>query len=184
MVETLANKHYRMTKKYLTIILIIIGFQSDVDAQKNNEIFTIYLVRHSEKELTSNNYSDPPLTQCGEQRSENLSSFLKDVPLDAIYSTNYNRTKNTALPTALSKELEIKEYNPEDLKDFSKLLIDSKQDALVVGHSNTTGVLAGLLVGEEIGEFDLAIYNRVYQAVIYQNSGRLHLFHSAFDCND
>ena len=184
MVETLANKHYRMTKKYLTIILIIIGFQSDVGAQKNNEIFTIYLVRHSEKELTSNNYSDPLLTQCGEQRSENLSSFLKDVPLDAIYSTNYNRTKNTALPTALSKELEIKEYNPEELKDFSKLLMENKQDALVVGHSNTTGVLAGLLADEEIGEFDLEIYNRVYQVVVHEKSSRLHLLHTSFDCNN
>lgn len=181
MVETIANKHYRMTKKYLTIILIILGFQSDVGAQKNNEIFTIYLVRHSEKDSTPN---DPPLTLCGELRSESLSSFLSAVKLDAVYSTNYNRTKNTALPTAISKGLDIKEYNPEELKDFSKLLMENKQDALVVGHSNTTGVLAGLLVGEEIGEFDLAIYNRVYQVVIYKNSGRLHLFHTAFDCND
>ena len=179
--ETLPNKHFRMTKKYLTIILIILAALTNVVAQTDNEIFTIYLVRHSEKESTSN---DPQLTQCGEQRSKSLSIFLNDLQLDAIYSTNYNRTKNTALPTALSKELEIKEYNPEELKDFSKLLIDSKQNALVVGHSNTTGVLAGLLVGEDIGEFDLAIYNRVYQVVIYQNSGRLHLFHTAFDCND
>ena len=173
-----------MTKKYLAIILIILGFQSDVGAQKNNEIFTLYLVRHSEKDTSSDNYSDPPLTQCGEQRSESLSSLLRDVQLDAIYSTDYNRTKNTALPTARSKGLEIKEYNSEKLADFSNLLLESKQDALVVGHSNTTGVLAGLLVGEEIGEFDLDIYNRVYQVVIYENSGRLHLLHTAFDCND
>jgi len=184
MVKPLANKHYRMTKKYLTIILIMLGFQSNVGAQENNEIFTIYLVRHSEKDTSSNNYSDPPLTQCGEQRSESLSSFLIDVHLDVIYSTDYNRTKNTALPTAQSKGLEIKEYNAEILNDFSKLLLESKQDALVVGHSNTTGVLAGLLVGEGIGEFDLDIYNRVYQVVIYENRGRLHLLHTAFDCND
>ena len=67
---------------------------------------------------------------------------------------------------------------------FSKLLIANQQDALVVGHSNTTGVLAGLLVGEEIGAFDLDIYDRVYQALIYKNSGRLQLLHTAFDCND
>jgi len=184
MVETLATKHNRMTKIYLTIILIILGFQSNIIAQENNEIFTIYLVRHSEKDISSNNNSDPPLTQCGEQRSESLSSFLKDVNLDAIYSTDYNRTKNTALPTAMSKGLEIKEYNYEKLKDFSRFLLENKQDALVVGHSNTTGVLAGLLVGEEMGEFDLDIYNRVYQVVFYENRGRLHLLHTAFDCND
>ena len=171
-------------KKYFIIISMILGFQSCVDAQKDSVLFTIYLVRHSEKDLTSNNHSNPPLSQCGEQRSENLSNFLRDVNLDAIYSSDYIRTQNTALPTALSKGLEISEYNPQELEDFSKLLIANKQDVLVVGHSNTTGVLAGLLVGEEIGAFDLDVYDRVYQALMYKNSGRLQLLHTAFDCSD
>lgn len=163
-------------------ITTVLGVQSDWEIQKNSKMFTIYLVRHSEKDLTSDNHSDPPLTPCGEQRSESLSSFLSAVDLDVIYSTNYNRTKNTALPTATSKGLEIKEYDSENLKDFSNFLLESKKNALVVGHSNTTGILAGLLVGKELGEFDLDIYNRVYQVVIYNNNGRLHLLHTAFDC--
>ncbi len=84
-----------MTKKYFIIILIILGFQSNLWAQEDNETFTIYLVRHSEKESESNN---PPLTKCGEQRSEYLKEFLSDVHLDAVYSTDYVRTKSTALP--------------------------------------------------------------------------------------
>lgn len=171
-----------MTIKHLIIALIILGVQPSACAQKNDEIFTIYLVRHSEKDVT--NHSDPPLTPCGEKRSESLSHFFSAVDFDAIYSTNYNRTKSTALPTAISKGLEIKEYNPDKLKDFSAFLLKNKQDALVVGHSNTTGVLAGLLVSKELGEFDLDIYNRVYQVVICKNSGRLHLLHTAFDCED
>lgn len=162
---------------------MILGFQS-CEAQKDSELFTIYLVRHSEKDLTSNTPSNPPLSVCGEERSENLSNFLRDVELDVIYSSDYIRTKNTAKPIATSKGLEISEYNPRELEDFSKLLMDRKQDALVVGHSNTTGVLAGLLVGEEIGAFDEAIYDRVYQVIIYKNSGRLHLLHTAFDCSE
>jgi hypothetical protein len=63
-------------------------------------------------------------------------------------------------------------------------LIKNKQNALVVGHSNTTGVLAGLLVGQEIGAFDLNIYNRIYQVVIYKNQGRLHLLNTVFDCTN
>jgi len=172
-----------MTKKYLVLIILILGFQS-CQIAKNKGVFTIYLVRHSEKDLSSNNSADPPLTPCGEQRSESLSRFLRDVKLDVIYSTDYDRTKKTALPTAISKGLQIKEYNDEELIDFSKLLIKNKQDALVVGHSNTTGVLAGLLVGEEIGEFDLDIYDRVYQVAIHKKRGRLHLLHTAFNCND
>ena len=73
---------------------------------------------------------------------------------------------------------------PQELSDFAKLLIDRKQDALVVGHSNTTAVLAGLLVDEEMGAFDLDIYDRIYQVVIYKNSARLHLLHSAFVCRN
>lgn len=162
---------------------MILGFQS-CEAQKDSELFTIYLVRHSEKDLTSNTPSNPPLSLCGEERSKNLSNFLRDVELDVIYSSDYIRTKNTAKPIATSKGLEISEYNPRELEGFSKLLMDRKQDALVVGHSNTTGVLAGLLVGEEIGAFDEAIYDRVYQVIIFKNSGRLHLLHTAFDCSE
>ena len=172
-----------MTKTALIIILMVLGVQS-CGAQKDNDLFTIYLVRHSEKESTPNHHLDPPLSQCGKQRSENLSNFLKDVDLDVIYSSYYIRTKNTALPTAMSKGLVVNEYNPQKLDDFSKSLIGNKQNALVVGHSNTTGVLAGLLVGEEIAPFDLDSYNRVYKVIIYKNSGQLHLLYTAFNCND
>ena len=170
-----------MIKINLILLMLIIGFQS-CQTVKNNGVFTIYLVRHSEKDVSFNNSADPPLTYCGEQRSKSLSRFFKDVPLRTIYSTDYTRTKNTALPTATVKGMEIKEYNEEELVDFSKLLIKRKQDALVVGHSNTTGVLAGLLVGEEFGEFELDIYDRIYQVVLRKKRGRLHLLHTAFSC--
>ena len=172
-----------MTRKLITLLALVLGFQSCQIAQKG-ELFTIYLVRHSEKDLTSENEADPPLTKCGKQRSESLSTFLEDVNLDAIYSTDYNRTINTARPTANSKELKIENYNPRDLVEFSKSLLNSKKDVLVVGHSNTTGVLAGLLVGEEIGEIDLDIYDRIYQVVVSNKNGRLHLFHSPFECEE
>lgn len=171
-------------KTFSTIIFLMLGLQYDISAQSSNELFTIYLVRHAEKNMTADNYSDPPLTQCGQERAKSLGSFLGDVDLDAIYSTDYSRTRSTALPTAITKELEIKLYNSNELEDFSKLLIDCKQDALVVGHSFSTGVLAGLLTDQELEAFDLSIYNRIYQVVIYKNTGRLHLLHTAFDCED
>ena len=172
-----------MPKKLITLLILVFGFQSCQVAQKS-DLFTIYLVRHSEKDLKSENEADPPLTKCGMKRSESLSRFLEDVKLDAVYSTGYNRTINTAKPTANSKELKIEKYNPRDLVGFSKLLIDAEKDVLVVGHSNTTGVLAGLLIGEELGEIDLDIYDRIYQVVINNKNGRLHVFHSPFECKE
>ena len=171
-----------MTIKLLSLLVIILTFQS-CQIAKNKAFFTLYLVRHSEKELSEMDHSDPPLTPCGQQRSESLSGFLNDVPIEVVYSTDYTRTRNTAFPTAKSKGLNIEVYDAEGLEDFSKLLIKRKQNALVVGHSNTTAVLAGIMVGEEFGEFDLDIYDRIYQVVVRKKRGRLHLLHTAFKCD-
>ena len=173
-----------MKKTQFLLLILILGLQS-CGSWKDRGFYTIYLVRHSEKEVSASMYgSDPPLTPCGKKRSESLSNFLKDVPIDIIYSTDYTRTKNTALPTAQLKGLNIQQYDGEALEDFAKVLLRQKQDALVVGHSNTTGVLAGLLTGQEIGEFDLDIYDRIYQVSLRKRRGRLHILHTAFDCNE
>ena len=171
------------TKYFLTIILPVLCLQLVVKAQDSDDIFTIYLVRHAEKEIYSTINVNPPLTQCGQLRAQSMASLLKDVDLDAIYSTDYTRTIKTAQPTAEMQGLEIQMYDPRKLKKLAKLLTNSKENALVVGHSNTTGVLAGLLTGEEIGPFDEKIYNRIYQVVIHKNTGRLHILHTSFSCN-
>lgn len=149
---------------------------------QSEEMFSIYLVRHSEKDLNSEHTSDLPLSECGEQRSAALSNFLDDVHLDAVYSTDYTRTLNTALPSANDRDLNITLYNTQDLELIANMLLESRQNALVVGHSNTTGVLAGLLVNQEIGDINLDIYDRIYQVVISGESSQLQMFHSAFEC--
>ena len=88
------------------------------------------------------------------------------------------------MPTATAKELGIENYNAEHLKEFSELLLDRKQNALVVGHSNTTGVLAGFLINENLDAYDSGIYDRIYQVVIYNDKARLHLLHMPLDCID
>ena len=35
-----------------------------------------------------------------------------------------------------------------------------------------------------VGEFDLNIYNRIYQVVVSNENSRLHLLHTAFKCED
>ena len=171
----------KMVRRVLIMCFLALAWCSDSNAQ-NDELFTIYLVRHSEKDYTSENTSDLPLSTCGKQRSIALSSFLDDVHLEAIYSTDYTRAKNTAIPTAETKDIEITLYNGQDIESFSHILLDNQQDVLVVGHSNTTGVLAGLLANQEIGDLDLDIYDRIYQVVICGESRHLHLFHSSFEC--
>ncbi len=170
--------------KHIVIAFILICTQYGTNAQGSEEIFTIYLVRHAEKAISADNPKDPPLTQCGQQRAGSLAGFLGKVDLDAIYSTDYIRTKSTAQPTANANGIAIKFYDPRDLEGFAKQLIDGKEDVLVVGHSNTTGTLAGLLAGEEVGSMTEDTYNRIYQVVIHKESKRLILLQSTFVCNN
>lgn len=176
-------------KRPLAIVLLLLAVSVGLGCKpyesiaEDHDIFTIYLVRHAEKDVATDP-ADPPLTPCGRERAQHLSTFLNDVHLDAIYSTDYARTKETAQPTARAKGLTIKEYNPVGLEEFSADLMMRQQDVLVVGHSTTTGVLAGLLVGDTIGPFDESIYNRIYQVVVCNDAGRLHVLHTSFVCED
>jgi broad specificity phosphatase PhoE len=149
------------------------------------DTYTIYLVRHAEKEVSEDNPRDPGLTPCGQERAVSLANFLGDVNIDVVYSTDYIRTKTTAEPTAKSKAKKIELYNPRELDSFAKSLLDGSQDALVVGHSNTTGVLAGLLVGKDIASVSMSedVYHRIYQVVVCGDSKQLNLFQSAFSCS-
>ena len=126
--------------RYLAITIYLI-FSCAVSA----ETFTLYLIRHAEKDLTQK--TDPNLTDKGRQTALKLKNFLSNQSLSSIYSTNYKRTLNTAKPISDLKKLSIKNYDPASLKTLAEQLIDKQQNALIVGHSNTTPELVGLLGG-------------------------------------
>ena len=170
-----------MTKSML-VAIILFGLQNVAQAQNEGDIFTIYLARHAEKESEAEDPSNPSLSPCGEMRAESLAEMLRSIRLEKIYSSPYERTLSTAEPSADLHHLEIEKYNPRELDEFSVLLLDRQQDALVLGHSNTTPVLAGLLVGERGEAFADDIYDRVYQVVISADQSRSNILHQAFRC--
>jgi len=171
-----------MIQKFLVVMMLIFGLQSMAQAQDTEKVFTIYLVRHAEKELSADNPKDPPLTPCGKQRAMSLERFLSDIDLDAVYSTYTIRTMTTSEPVAGSKGLKPQTYDGKSLDVFARFLLEKKEDALVVGHSNTTAALAGHLIGKELESIDESIYDRIYQVVITKDSAHLNLLHSAFVC--
>ncbi len=175
----------RQNKRIKWTVLLLIFLASNLPAiaqDSDPTFFTIYLVRHAEKELSGDDPKDPPLTPCGEERAASLAVFLSEVRLDAVYSSDFLRTRNTAQPVAQDKELEVRIYDHKKLEKFAEKLLERGEDVLVVGHSNSTPALAGLLVGKELEPMDESIYNRIYQVVIHKEKGKLQLFHSAFDC--
>ena len=173
----------KKTKLILVFLIFLLSFsKGNLIAQTDQATFTIYLIRHSEKEIFSENQLDLDLTECGIKRSEYLSSFFEDIDIENIYSTNYLRTIKTATPIALSKKVSIQYYDSNNLKLFSEQLLNSKQNSLVVGHSNTTPVLAGLLTDEFLQPFDESIYDRIYKVVINQGKKKLFIIKTTFNC--
>lgn len=115
---------------------------------QQSQLTTLILVRHAEKQTTETN---PSLTEAGKSRALELSKLLEGVEIDAIFSSNYNRTLETAQPTAAAKNIEVTLYDPSDLNSFAaSLLMDaSNSTKLIVGHSNTTPDLINILLKEQ-----------------------------------
>ncbi len=140
-----------MFKKAL-LAAILFFFCTSLFSQNdtNDSISTYYLIRHAEKNRSNPADKNPDLTHKGVLRALHWRQLFEQFPLDAIYSTNYKRTMHTALPTAKSKNLNIKTYHPFKI-DFQQFLKDTKgKNVLIVGHSNTIPTFANKLIGKEI----------------------------------
>ena len=60
----------------------------------------VVIVRHAEK--ATNGGNDPDLSSAGQARAEALARILKDSGITAIFTSEFNRTQETAAPTATS----------------------------------------------------------------------------------
>jgi len=136
-----------------------------------SEQHTWYFVRHFEKQLGDN----PSLTVTGKARAEALAAFFSDKPLNSVYSTDYNRTRETAAPVAALKSVDIQSYDPHNLAGFA-IKLKTQDHVLVVGHSNTTPELLGLMGGANI-TIEESEYGLVY---IVQTHGVEHRSSSVY----
>ena len=112
---------------------------------------TVILVRHAEKGGDSAD-RDPELSDAGRERARTLAHVLGELDIDAIYSTPFLRTRNTAQPIADQLGIEIT-VTPATSTMVDDLAATIRRDhagdvVLVVGHSNTIpGVVNALGAG-------------------------------------
>ena len=85
---------------YLSICLLL---SSGIWSQSDS-ITTIYLIRHCEKETSS---QDPELSEKGIARTQKWADFFEDLPIDLFYSTNTKRTATTCSMIADSQKKEF-----------------------------------------------------------------------------
>lgn len=136
-------------KRFL-IVLLVFGCTLATFAQKDKSNTTTYfLIRHAEKDRSNPDDRNPHLKDIGRERALKWSQVLKNVKLDAVYSTDYNRTKETANPTAASHHLKVIYYNPSKI-DYDAFKKETKgKTVLIVGHSNTTPKFVNALIGKD-----------------------------------
>ena len=103
----------------------------------SQECSSFYLIRHAEKVRIDKTERNPKLNDNGVLRAEKWKEVLKNINLDKIYSTNYNRTIETANPTSKSQNIDIIIYSPRNIGYRSFKEINQGKKVLIVGHSNT-----------------------------------------------
>jgi broad specificity phosphatase PhoE len=129
---------------------------------------TMIFVRHAEKALIP--VDDPGLSEVGQARAGELARQLVDADviagIDAIYSTDTRRTRETVQPIADALGLEINTYeNQEDNEPIVDEMVRRHKGKiiLVVGHSNTLPVMIADLGASKnvppIAEFE---YDNIY----------------------
>jgi phosphohistidine phosphatase SixA len=124
-------------------------WEGPYEKQIQQKTTTYYLIRHAEKDRSDKTNRNPHLTEAGKQRAEHWASVLKDVKFDGVYSTNYNRTIETATPTAKANNLELQFYDPRDLASKAFLETTKGKNVLIVGHSNTTPQFVNALLEDK-----------------------------------
>ena len=131
--------------------------QSLADAAEAD--YSLLLLRHAEK--TSAGF-DPGLTEYGQLRAQFLAGWPWALNVQAIWSSDYKRTRNTVKSLADKLGLEIKIYDPGKQDSLLGNLRSAKVNAIVVGHSNTIPALAAMLCECAVVPMEDTEYERAF----------------------
>ena len=108
---------------------------------------TVIFVRHAEKAAMP--ADNPGLSAAGQRRAAELKRQLVDADVvagvDAVYSTPFRRTEETARPIADALDLPLSSYDAADTEAIMENIVKVHKGKviLVVGHSNTLPALMG-----------------------------------------
>lgn len=168
-------------KKTLFLLILLLVLPQFASAQHDRgETTTFVLVRHAEK--VDDSY-DPDLSDEGYERAAVFERMLEKVEFDAVYSTPFIRTRETARPISERHQLEILEYDHRDPELVAAEWMEKHrgQYVLVAGHSNSTPMFANALLGREhfSEKFDESDYGNILVITI-STSGERMLFHMRF----
>ena len=168
-----ADRRVRRRRRRIQAVLIYtaiaIGLAWFFESQATT---TIIFVRHAEKDLSQGG-DDPGLSAAGKRRVAELTRQLVDADvvagIDAVYSTPYRRTQETAAPLAEALNLPVTTYDPNDNEAVLATILRNHKGKiiLVVGHSNTLPTLiADLGASKKVPPINEDEYDNIYIVTI------------------
>ena len=127
----------------------------------------VILVRHAEKAAEPG--ADPRLSADGEQRARALAEALRGSGVQAVVTSQFQRTRATAAPlaTALGITPDVVPASGDvamHARQVAELVLSrhAGRTVLVVGHSNTIPAIVRALGGEATGDIPDPVYDRMY----------------------
>jgi broad specificity phosphatase PhoE len=133
---------------------------------------TVFIVRHAEKIDDS---KDAELSEAGRARAEVLANMLRDSKIDAIYTTKFKRTQQTAAPLAKALGLTVATLPAANQAALVAKLRASTANSLVVGHGNTIPeIIKALGISEPVNIFETD-YDNLFLVVLGEKPPLIHL---------
>lgn len=127
--------------------------------ERRTQPTVVYIVRHAEK---IDETPDADLSPDGFKRAEVLKWMLRDVAIDAVFSTTVPRTMHTVEPIAKANGLTVENYDPGTGELTEKIRhLGGGRTILVAGHSNTIPVSLKSL-GAPIEEKNLTSFDNLF----------------------
>lgn len=144
-------------------------FPFEVPKNRTKQETVYYIIRHAEKNTENKNEKDPFLTEQGIARANDWADYFKDKNIEQIFSSQYKRTTQTAIPTASLKQLNIKDYDSNAERIYSKSfwLQTYGKVNLIVGHSNTNPRIVNEILGySKYDDIDESVHDKIFKVVI------------------
>jgi len=142
----------------------------------------VVLVRHAEK--AAQPAQDPPLTDAGAARARALVAVARDAGVNAIITTQFLRTRNTAEPTATALNVTPEVVNAGGMPQHAKAVAEQVMKhaggtVLVVGHSNTIPAIVGALGAPQPKDLCDSEYDQLF-VVVLSDAGPPRLIRSRY----
>jgi len=125
-------------------VAIVVALMATIPVFAAAEHQVFFVVRHAERAATNDPNAthrmmadDPPLSAAGQARAARLATMLASAGIERIYTTEFQRARQTAAPLADKLKITAVMAAAKDPAPLIRQLQQAKGNVLVVGHANT-----------------------------------------------